>query len=374
MSSHRAEVIVDLGAIDSNIKKVIQDSGKRVLAVVKADAYGHGLVPIAQQALKSGASWLGTALLEEALTLRQAGISAPIIAWLTPVTDDFAAALAHEIDLSIPSLEHLNAVVQSAEKLNKVPRVHFEVDTGMSRGGALSDWRALMHAAADLQSSKKIRIIGVWSHFARADEPGHSFNQVQLNNFEERISEAEGYGIRPEIIHMSNSAASLAHSSAHFDLLRLGIAMYGLSPDVSQMGSSAALGLKPAMQIRSRIHLVKEVPAGSQVGYGGTAITSRDTKLAVIPMGYADGIPRNTDSRAGVLIGNKRAPLIGRVSMDQFVVDVGIDSTAQAGDWAYIIGNENDGGYTADAWADASGTINYEIVTRIARRVPRMYI
>ena len=374
MSSHRAEVIVDLGAIDSNIKKVIQDSGKRVLAVVKADAYGHGLVPIAQQALKSGASWLGTALLEEALTLRQAGISAPIIAWLTPVTDDFAAALAHEIDLSIPSLEHLNAVVQAAEKLKKVPRVHFEVDTGMSRGGALSDWGALMHAAADLQSSKKIRIIGVWSHFARADEPGHSFNQVQLNNFEERISEAEGYGIRPEIIHMSNSAASLAHSSAHFDLLRLGIAMYGLSPDVSQMGSSVALGLKPAMQIRSRIHLVKEVPAGSQVGYGGTAITSRDTKLAVIPMGYADGIPRNTDSRAGVLIGNKRAPLIGRVSMDQFVVDVGIDSTAQAGDWAYIIGNENDGGYTADAWADASGTINYEIVTRIARRVPRMYI
>ena len=374
MSSHRAEVIVDLGAIDSNIKKVIQDSGKRVLAVVKADAYGHGLVPIAQQALKSGASWLGTALLEEALVLRQAGISAPIIAWLTPVTDDFEAALAHEIDLSIPSLEHLNAVVQSAEKLKKVPRVHFEVDTGMSRGGALSDWRALMHAAADLQSSKKIRIIGVWSHFARADEPGHSFNQVQLNNFEERISEAEGYGIRPEIIHMSNSAASLAHSSAHFDLLRLGIAMYGLSPDVSQMGSSVALGLKPAMQIRSRIHLVKEVPAGSQVGYGGTAITSRDTKLAVIPMGYADGIPRNTDSRAGVLIGNKRAPLIGRVSMDQFVVDVGSDSTAQAGDWAYIIGNENDGGYTADAWADASGTINYEIVTRIARRVPRIYI
>jgi alanine racemase len=374
MSSHRAEVIVNLGAIDANIKKVIQDSGKQVLAVVKADAYGHGLVPVAQQALKSGATWLGTALLEEALTLRQAGLSAPIIAWLTPVTDDFAAALAHEIDLSIPSLGHLNAVVKSAEKLKRVPRVHFEVDTGMSRGGALSDWRALMHAAADLQSSKKIRIIGVWSHFARADEPGHSFNQAQLSNFEERMSEAEGYGIRPEIIHMSNSAATLANSSAHFDLLRLGIAMYGLSPDVSQMGSSAALGLQPAMQIRSRIHLVKEVPAGSQVGYGGTAITSRDTKLAVIPMGYADGIPRNTDSRAGVLIGNKRAPLIGRVSMDQFVVDVGIDSTAQAGDWAYIIGNENDGGYTADAWADASGTINYEIVTRIARRVPRIYI
>lgn len=374
MSSNRAEVLIDLGAIDWNIRKIKEQSQKPILAVVKADAYGHGLIPVAKQALKSGASWLGTALLEEALMLRDAGISSPIIAWLTPITEDFDLAISKDIDLSIPSLEHLDAVIQSAKRLNKVPRLHLEVDTGMSRGGALGDWRALLHAAADLEKAKRIKVIGVWSHFARADEPSHPFNQEQVSNFEERVREANGYGINPEIIHMSNSAASIANKSAHYDLLRLGIAMYGLSPDVGNMGTSEKLNLKPAMQIRSRIHLVKDVPAGSQVGYGGTAITSENTKLAVIPMGYADGIPRNTNSRAGVLIGNKRAPIIGRVSMDQFVVDLGKDSTAKAGDWAYLIGNDNSAGYTADAWADASGTINYEIVTRIAKRVPRLYI
>jgi alanine racemase len=341
---------------------------------VKGDAYGHGLIQVAKQALKSGASWLGTALLEEAIALRNSGISVPIIAWLTPVTDDFDLALAEDIDLAIPSIEHLDRVVKSAKELNKLPRLHFEVDTGMSRGGALGEWRALMHAAADLQSVKKIRIVGIWSHFARADEPENSFNQEQIVNFEERLREAQGLGVIPELIHMSNSAASLTNPSAHYDLLRMGIIMYGLSPDVLNMGNSEKLNLKPAMQIRARVHLVKDVKAGSQVGYGGTAVTSQDTTLAIIPMGYADGIPRNTDSRAGVLIGNKRAPIIGRVSMDQFVVDLGKNSSVKAGDWAYLIGNEISGGYTADAWAIASGTINYEIVTRIAQRIPRIYI
>ena len=376
---NRAEVLIDLGAIRENIKYLMAKSGKPALAVVKADGYGHGLLPVAKSALSAGASWLGVALLEEAKALRQGGINAPIIAWLTPVTDDFASAISEDIDIAIPSLAHLEAITSAARSLGKCARIHLEVDTGMSRGGALNEWSELVRSAKSYQDSGLIKVIGIWSHFARADEAGHEFNNKQLENFKSAVAEAKSVGITPEVIHLSNSAAAINDADSHFDLLRLGIAIYGLSPDFSHMGSSEKLNLKPAMSIRARIHLVKDIPAGSQVGYGGSAITKVDTKLGVIAMGYSDGIPRNANSSAGVLVGNKRAPIIGRVSMDQFVVDLGRDSSAKAGDWAYIIGsNPSDSytsasSYTADSWASASATINYEIVTRIAARVKRIY-
>ena len=371
---NRAEAIIDLGALEENVRRILSSTKASGLAVVKADAYGHGLVPVAKRALKAGASWLGTALLEEALTLRSEGVSAPIIAWLTPINDDFESAIQSEVDLAIPSISHLEKVLIATEKAGKRARVHLEVDTGMSRGGALKEWRALCEKANESVRAKKIELIGIWSHFARADEPGHSFNDEQLNNFRQRVAQARTIGISPTILHLSNSAATLTNSDSHFDLVRLGISMYGLSPDVEKMGDSKKLDLKPVMSLRSQVHLVKEVPAGSQVGYGGTALTINDTKLAVIPMGYADGVPRNANSTAGVLIGNQKAPIIGRVSMDQFVVDLGNDSIARAGDWAYLVGSEGADGYTADAWAEACGTINYEIVTRIGARVPRVFI
>ena len=376
---NRAEVLIDLSAIEFNVKKLIRDSGKTALAVVKADAYGHGLVPIAKRAVEAGATWLGVALLEEALTLRSNGLSTPIIAWLTPITDDFGAALRNRIDIGVPSLAHLESIVAAASETGVTPRIHLEVDTGMTRGGALSEWQSLIHAVADLQRSKRIEVVGIWSHFARADEPGHPFNEVQLENFQNRLIEAEKYGIKPTIIHFSNSAATLSNSAAHFDVVRLGIVMYGLSPDVNTMGDSRVLGLKPAMTLRARLQLVKEVPAGSSVGYGGTATTSRATKVGVVTMGYADGVPRNASAEAGVLAGNSRAPILGRVSMDQFVVDLGPDSAAKTGDWVYLIGapigsSDSGNGYTADMWGKACGTINYEIVTRIAPRVPRIYL
>jgi len=376
---NRAEVLIDLGAIRENIKYLMAKSGKPALAVVKADGYGHGLLPVAKSALSAGASWLGVALLEEARALRQGGINAPIIAWLTPVTDDFASAISEDIDIAIPSLAHLEAITSAARSLGKCARIHLEVDTGMSRGGALNEWSELVRSAKSYQDSGLIKVIGIWSHFARADEAGHEFNNKQLENFKSAVAEAKSVGITPEVIHLSNSAAAINDADSHFDLLRLGIAIYGLSPDFSHMGSSEKLNLKPAMSIRARIHLVKDIPAGSQVGYGGSAITKVDTKLGVIAMGYSDGIPRNANSEAGVLVGNKRAPIIGRVSMDQFVVDLGRDSSVKAGDWAYIIGsNPSDSytsasSYTADSWASASATINYEIVTRIAARVKRIY-
>lgn len=376
---NRAEALIDLGAIRENIKYLMAKSGKPALAVVKADGYGHGLLPVAKSALSAGASWLGVALLEEARALRQGGINAPIIAWLTPITDDFESAINEDIDIAIPSLAHLEAITSAARSLGKCARVHLEVDTGMSRGGALNEWSELVSSAKAYQDSGLIKVIGIWSHFARADEAGHEFNNKQLENFKSAVAEAKSVGITPEVIHLSNSAAAINDVDSHFDLLRLGIAIYGLSPDFSHMGSSEKLNLKPAMSIRARIHLVKDIPAGSQVGYGGSAITKVDTKLGVIAMGYSDGIPRSASSSAGVLVGNKRAPIIGRVSMDQFVVDLGRDSSAKAGDWAYIIGsNPSDSytsasSYTADSWASASATINYEIVTRIAARVKRIY-
>ena len=376
MSSHRAraEALIDLSAIEYNIKRLLSGTKAEGLAVVKADAYGHGLVPVAKRALSAGAKWLGTALLEEAVALRDSSIDAPIIAWLTPVSDDFESAIRKRIDLAIPSIEHLHAVMKSSEALGISPRIHLEVDTGMSRGGALKEWNSLLTETAKFANIGKLEVIGIWSHFARADEPGHSFNEEQRENFNLRVTEARELGIVPKLLHLSNSAATMSHSAAHFDLVRVGIAMYGLSPDVESMGGSDSLNLKPAMSLRAQLHLVKDVPAGSQVGYGGTAITSSDTRLGVVAMGYADGVPRNANSNAGVLVGNRRAPIIGRVSMDQFVVEIGNDSIAHAGDWAYLIGSEGGDGYTADAWARACGTINYEIVTRIGPRVPRVFI
>ena len=381
MTNHnRAEVIVDLTAIEANIKRLMQRAGNSALAVVKADAYGHGLVPVARAAIKAGVEWLGVALLEEALRLREAGIGTPIIAWLTPITDDLGAAVKNDIDVAVPSREHLHAVLEAGDRVNKVPRIHLEIDTGMSRGGALLEWNELLADAATAQASGRVTIVGIWSHFARADEPGHSFNIEQRERFTAALEEAKKLGITPKIVHLSNSAATINDPASHFDVVRLGIAMYGLSPDVKTMGTSEELDLMPAMSVRARIHLVKDVPAGSQVGYGGTAITKVDTKLAVIAMGYSDGVPRNASPDAGVLIGNKMSPIIGRVSMDQFVVDLGRESQARAGDWAYLIGSPKGDSYTsancytADSWAAACGTINYEIVTRIAPRVARVYL
>lgn len=384
LNHNRAEAVIDLSAIERNIKHLMSKSGKPALAVVKADAYGHGLIPVAKKAIASGVSWLGVALLEEAIALRESGVTAPILAWLAPTTDDFAVALEKKIDIGVPSLAHLEIIESVARANNVAARVHLEVDTGMTRGGALYEWDELILAARKAEQAGSIKVIGVWSHFARADEPGHEFNVLQRNNFVVALDAARQAGLNPEVVHLSNSAATINDRDSHFDLIRLGIAMYGLSPDVKSMGSSDQLGLTPTLSLRARVHLVKDVPAGSQVGYGGSAITTQDTKIGIVAMGYADGVPRNANNSVGVLVGNKMSPIIGRVSMDQFVVDLGKESQVRAGDWAYLIGAmigsdktasyTSDTCYTADSWAGACGTINYEIVTRIGPRVKRIYL
>ncbi len=362
----RATVEVNLKAIANNISLIKSKTAAEILAVVKADAYGHGLVPVAKCAIASGATWLGVALLEEAQSLRESGITVPIISWLTPPGSDFKRAIELDIDLSIPSLRHLELIVAAGKALGKKPRVHIEVDTGMTRGGLLGEWEEFLIAI----KGAEVDVIGFWSHFARADEPNESENISQMQEFEVRLTQLQGAGINPTHIHFANSAATLTNPSSHHNIVRLGISMYGLSPDVNTLGSSQTLELEPAMTLKAEVHLVKRVPAGSPVGYGATEITSRDTKLAIITMGYSDGIPRNTTNQAGVFVAGAKAPIIGRVSMDQFVVDLGPDSNAKAGDIAEVFGSL---GYSIDDWAAAAGTINYEIVTRIASRVPRIY-
>jgi alanine racemase len=243
----------------------------------------------------------------------------------------------------------------------------------MSRGGFGDELENVIPEIANYVKSVSIKVIGIWSHFARADEPGSAMNQTQLSRFNSAVEQLKNAGVSSEYLHVANSAASLTNQDAHKNIIRWGIGLYGLSPDVNNMGSSAELGLKPAMKLISKLQLVKAVKAGQSVGYGSTATTKVDTKLGVVTMGYADGIPRNANNLAGVFVAGQRAALIGRVSMDQFVVDLGAASLAKTGDEVIVFGDGSGGEYTIDEWAKACGTINYEIVTRIGTRVPRIY-
>ena len=369
----RASAEINLSAITQNFKSIKSRTTADVLAVVKADAYGHGLIPVSKALEEAGADWFGTALLEEAINLRKAGILKPIISWLTPLGEDFKTAIDLDIDLGIPSIDLLDEVIKAASLTGKAARIHLEIDTGMSRGGVLSEWDQLIKSVLAGVNLKQLKVIGIWSHFARADEPDELMNQEQLSLFEQRVNQAKAAGIDAQFIHIANSAALFTNKSAHKNIIRSGIALFGLSPDVKTIGDSSSLSLKPAMKLKAKLNLVKEVKAGSSVGYGGTAVLKSDTKLGVVALGYADGIPRSTNNLAGVFVDKKRAPIIGRVSMDQFVVDLGITSTAKTGDEVIVFGDGSNGEYTVDEWAKAANTINYEIITRIGPRVPRIY-
>jgi alanine racemase len=344
------EVIIDLRALKENFKYIKTKAEVPVLAIVKADAYGHGLIPCAKAASEAGADYLGTALLEEAIAIREAGIKTPLLAWLNPPGLDFAKAVSLNIEIGVSSLAVFDEV-------NQIPdaKIHLKVETGMGRNGFSNEWPELL--TRDLS-----KVVGVMMHFARADEPEQAQNQLQIANFDKLVAQLHEKGVKP-IRHISNTAATLSNQSAKYDMVRVGIAMYGLSP----LGRD--VNLKPIMKVRAKLVVVKELPAGHPIGYGATAITKAATKIGIVGMGYADGIPRNAGSSAGVTFNGQSAPLIGRVSMDQIAVDLGPDSIAQSGDWVTVIG-EN---YDAYEWAKACGTIHYEITTRMAPRIKRSY-
>ena len=368
----RSEAVIDLAAIAANVGVLRSNTAAEVMAVVKADGYGHGLVPSARAAVAGGATWLGVAMLEEALALRAAGLTQRVLAWLsTPQeTDALRATLAAEVDISVSTLASLDLVVATAAELGQPARVHLKIDTGLSRNGATAaDWPALVEAAAKAAATGVIETTGIWSHFVHADSPGHPTTARQIERFGDALDLAKAIGVVPEVRHLANSAASVTLPQAHFDLVRPGIAVYGLSP-VPHEGD---FGLVPAMTLRGQLANVKRVPAGEGISYGHQYILDRDSNLALVPLGYADGVPRAATNLGPVSVNGRRYTISGRVCMDQFVLDLG-DDTAAEGDQAVLFGPGHDGEPTAQDWATALDTIHYEIVTRIGSRVPRTYL
>jgi alanine racemase len=370
--------VVDLTAIRDNVAALKERAGSAdVMAVVKADAYGHGLVRSARAAQAGGATWLGTAQLYEALQLRDAGVQGRMLSWLAVPGDVFAQALDADVDLGVSAGWALDEIAEAARTTGRTARVHVKVDTGLSRNGvSLRELPDLLDAALRLEAEGVVRLVGLFSHYAWADAPAHPTVAAQTEAFGGALELAERRGARLEVRHLANSAATLTNPAAHYDLVRPGLAVYGLSP-VPDLGGPAAYGLCPAMTLLGRVALIKAVDAGAGVSYGHAYTTPAATTLALIPLGYADGLPRSAGGLGPVRLRGRTYTVSGRVCMDQVVLDLG-DATngggARAGDVAVVFGNGTDGGPTAQDWAEAAGTISYEIVTRIGVRLPRRWI
>jgi alanine racemase len=371
----RAEAVIDTDAIAANTRLLLRTMHRHnpdaaLMAVVKADGYGHGAVQSALAALRGGASSLGVATPTEALELRSAGIDAPVLAWLWPAGEDIAPALAANIDLGISSLDHLDAVLAAAGPSR--PRIHLKIDTGLGRNGVgPADINSVIDATAAALRSGRVEVAGLMSHLASADVPGDPSVAEQTAAFRDVLMLAELAGIRGGTNHLANTPAVLSHPNTYFDLGRCGIGIYGINP--LPPDDTVGPGLRPAMTLLGTVALTKRVPAGHGVSYGLTYRTAAETTLALVPLGYADGIPRAASSAGEVLLGGRRRRIAGRVAMDQVVVDCADDPVA-AGDPVIVFGPGDQGEPTADDWAAACGTIGYEIVTRIGPRVPRRYV
>jgi alanine racemase len=372
--SPHAEIVVDLDAVRHNVARLRElvatgsGTGPVLMVVVKAGGYGHGMLPVARAARAAGAEWLGVATHEEALALRAAGDTGRILCWLAAPGHDYAPSVAAGVDVSAYTVEQLQAVAAAAAH---PAAVQLKVDTGLSRGGApRSTWEPLFAAAREEEQRGRVRVTGIWSHFACSDEPEHPANEHQEKAFLEALDLAAAAGLQPEVRHLANSAGALLRPSSRFDLVRLGIASYGLTPAPGVV-SSAELGLRPAMTVRGRVALTKDLAAGEGVSYGHTFVTDRPTHVALVPMGYGDGIPRHASNTAQVLVGGARGRVLGRICMDQFVVEA--PPHVSAGDEVVVFGPGDDGEPSAQEWAEWCGTISYEIVTRIGGRQRRTW-
>lgn len=405
-----ARAVVDLAAVSHNARVLARAAATPWMAVVKADAYGHGLGPVSLACLRAGAAWLGVAQLAEALHLRalldEAAVPRPaadvpgsaqaprVLTWIMPVLRPEAAAgagsplraaLAADLDLSVSTRDQLAAVVAAARAQGQVARVHLKVDTGMSRAGAvLEELPGLGAAVRQAQDAGLVALVGLWSHLSRADEPDSGSTQEHLRRFRlaEQIVRQEG--LCPQVRHLAATGGLLWHPETRLDLVRAGIGLYGLSP-APDVASGTELGLRPAMRLESRLLQVKRIPAQQAVSYGGTWTAPTDRWVGLVPLGYADGLPRAASSCGPVWVGGRRTQVVGRVCMDQLMIDLGpvVDGglsqqpqpPAQAGDLVVLWGDPQTlpGVPTADDWAQACATISYEIVTRLGPRVPRVY-
>ncbi len=414
----RAQARVDLAALAGNVQVLAQRAkGVQVMAVVKADAYGHGLVPCARAARQGGAGWLGTALLAEALQLRAAAVPGPILAWLwAPGEPQLAAAVEADIDVAAYAGWAVQALVAAGQRSGKRPRVHLKVDTGLLRGGATdapgahlpsahlptggcridpgdraiitranattptaaseqaeSGWEQLLREAGAAQRANQIEVVGIFSHLVSGEIPGGATTHEQLHRFTQAVEQAASQGIQPQVKHLANSGGILTAPETHLDLVRPGIACYGLSPDEETLGPPQQWGLKPVMILTARVALVKQVAGELGVSYGHHYRTPPGgTRLALVPLGYADGLPRAASNRGQMMVGGKRHTIAGRVCMDQVVLDVG-DTPVQPGDEVVLFGPGEHGEPTAAEWATWCDTIAYEITTRLGPRVLRTY-
>jgi alanine racemase len=366
-TSPQAEAVIDLDAYRDNVAALRASApGAALMAVVKANAYGHGAAPIARAARDAGADWLGVATVAEALALRAAADVGPVLCWLAGPDEDLAAAVQAGVEVTASSVDQLEQIAAAGGRA----RTQLKVDTGLSRNGAFGpQWSRLVAAAASLQAAGRIEVTGTWSHFACADEPAHPANDRQEQVFADAIEEMRSAGLEPGLRHLANSPATLTRPSSHLDLVRVGIATYGIDP---APGLEHDVPLTAVMTLRGRLAAVKRVPAGSGVSYGHTFTTDRETTLGLVPLGYAEGVPVTGSNRLSAGFAGERIAQVGRVCMDQVVVDLG-DRDARRGDVVTLFGPGHDGEPTATDWALAAGTIGYEIVTRVGGRVVRTY-
>ena len=362
MSRPLREARIDIDAIARNVEAL--RGAQQAMVIVKANGYGHGAVESARAALEGGATWLGVVDIDEALELRNAGVTAPVLAWIHDPAADFSEAVSRDIDLGVNYLEQLERVAASEGRAN----VQLKLDTGLGRNGVpASEWAAVFERAAALQAAGAIRVRGLFSHLSSA---GSAVDQQQLASFTAALEQARAAGLDPEVIHLTATGGALQLPAGHFTMVRIGIGAYGLTP--FEQGEALRVPLTPAMQVSAAVISVKRVTPGSGLSYGHTYVTDRETTVALVPLGYADGMPRHASNTGPVSINGGSYRVSGRIAMDQFIVDVGDDAVA-VGDRAIVFGNPADGVPSADDWAAAAETINYEIVTRIGPRVVRRY-
>ena len=365
---------IDLSAISDNVAQLGRLAGDaEVMAVIKGDAYGHGLVPVAGAALAGGATYLAIAQLTEAIAAREAGVTAPILTWLFPPGADLVAAIRADLTLSAGAPWALAEIAAAAREVGTTARIHIKADTGLGRGGAWhGDLTGMLVDAARLEAEGVLDVEGIFSHFASSDTPEDPSVRAQQEAFVGVLADAQRAGLRPRLRHLANSAATLTNPDAHFDMVRPGVSIYGLSP-APDIGGPTDFGLREAMRVTARLVGVKDCPAGQGISYGHRYTTKGDTRLGLVPLGYADGIPRHAGNVGPMQVDGRRYTVAGRVCMDQMVLDLGPDSAAAPGDEVVLIGREADDEPTAQDWAAAIDTINYEIVSRLGPRVPRRY-
>ncbi len=363
-----AEALVDLDAIAGNVAAMGERvTPSMVMAVVKAGGYGHGAVPAARAALRGGAAWLGVVHVTEALELRAAGIGAPLLCLMAIGSDDHAAAIQSDVDLAASTTDMVARIAAAAAKAKVPARVHLKADTGLSRGGATPEqWPAVIDAALRAQERGLLKVVGLWSHFAASDEPGNPSIGAQLAAFKDAVDYAEKAGVTPEVRHIANTAAAITLPEAHYDMVRVGGGIYGLST----LPGGAPSWLRPAMTLRARLAQVKRVPAGTGVSYNHRYVTPAETTLGLLPLGYADGVPRNARGHPLVFARGQRWPIAGTVCMDQFMIDFG-DEPVHPGEEVILWGPGEHGEATAQEWGQRLGTISYDLVCGLGSRVPR---